>query len=212
VKDFSQSMAAAKTDEQRLNLIKVFPIPNTKEDILEYMILASSNIGYGSSASDKAASNMEEKYESAWMTKFIQGYQKAKLVFDGDEDFKKVQKIYFETMDRMDNVEKERNIKFLCTMAVKNAAVICGMVALLAATCMNLAGANSAMVELGAIVILIVSASRLKKRNAEVFEFMCTAASGLFAIILAPLLDNGSLFQLGGGVILIISAINFVRR
>ena len=33
-----------KTDEQKINLIRSFSIPNTKEDILEFMILAASNI------------------------------------------------------------------------------------------------------------------------------------------------------------------------
>ena len=36
--------ALTKTDEQKVNLIRSFSIPNTKEDILEFLILASSNI------------------------------------------------------------------------------------------------------------------------------------------------------------------------
>ena len=45
VKEFAQKLTETDTD-QRIALIKAFPIPNIKEDIIEYMILASSNIGY----------------------------------------------------------------------------------------------------------------------------------------------------------------------
>ena len=34
----------SKTDEQEISLIKSFPIPNTKEDLYEFLILSQSNI------------------------------------------------------------------------------------------------------------------------------------------------------------------------
>ena len=37
VKEFAQKLSEADSDKQRLNLIKEFPIPNTKEDIMEYI-------------------------------------------------------------------------------------------------------------------------------------------------------------------------------
>ena len=40
----SQMQRISKTDEQKISLIKNFSVPNTKEDILEFMILATSNV------------------------------------------------------------------------------------------------------------------------------------------------------------------------
>ena len=39
---YDASINISKTDEQIINLIKSFPVPNAKEDMLEFMILATS--------------------------------------------------------------------------------------------------------------------------------------------------------------------------
>ena len=41
---FSTRSLISKTDEQKINLIKSFSVPNSKEDMLEFMILATSCI------------------------------------------------------------------------------------------------------------------------------------------------------------------------
>lgn len=41
---FSQ-LDNVKSESEKANIIRHFPIPNTKEDIWEFLILASSNIG-----------------------------------------------------------------------------------------------------------------------------------------------------------------------
>ena len=59
-------------EKDKANIIKNFPIPNAKEDVLEFMILASSNM-------DKKVS--KGIVYDAWKSKFEQAYQKAKLLF-----------------------------------------------------------------------------------------------------------------------------------
>ena len=44
VQTFYSDLSKAQTTEQMDRMIRNFPIPNTKEDIIEFMILASSNI------------------------------------------------------------------------------------------------------------------------------------------------------------------------
>lgn len=73
MKEFSNNLLNTDEFGQKLEMIKTFPIPNSKEDIIEFMILASSNIGY-----TEQKNKMDEAYEDAWVTKFMQGYQKAK--------------------------------------------------------------------------------------------------------------------------------------
>lgn len=75
----------------RVLLIRNYPIPNTKEDIFEFMILASSNISGDNSFS----------LSEAWKSKFEQGYQKAKLLFCDEPEFEKIQTLYEKTQKRI---------------------------------------------------------------------------------------------------------------
>ena len=43
VKEFAMKLAATEMDSAKVVLIQNLPIPNTKEDIFEFMILAASN-------------------------------------------------------------------------------------------------------------------------------------------------------------------------
>ena len=68
----------AVIERQLANVIGSFPIPNTKEDILEFMILATSNIG----TSD------------AWIPKVEQAYMKAYATLKGTDTFYQIEKYY----------------------------------------------------------------------------------------------------------------------
>lgn len=80
------------TDEQKINLIRNFSIPNTKEDVLEFMILASSNIDPSLYSNNNYST--EKSVSNAWIAKADQVYQKAKLAFGCDPDFMKIQAMY----------------------------------------------------------------------------------------------------------------------
>lgn len=212
IKQFSQKLAFAGSDAQRINLIKGFPIPNTKEDILEYMIMASSNIGYKASVYNIYENDSWEEFEEAWIAKLMQSYQKAKLIYEHDDDFIKVKKIYNETMARIENADREKEQKKMLLLAAKNAGAICGIIAAFIALFMNLAGNNSSLAELLAVTLLIISACTLKKRNADYIESGIAAVSGFLLIALSFWLDNGSMFELGGVIVLISVAVNFFSK
>lgn len=78
------SVKLEKTDdEQKKNeLIRTFYIPNTKEDILEFFILALSQVKIGGMNTD------------AWMVKLEQAYQKAELSFYGTTEFERLKPMY----------------------------------------------------------------------------------------------------------------------
>lgn len=63
-------------------LIRTFYIPNTKEDIHEFFILALSNIKIGGINTD------------AWMVKLEQAYQKAELSFGGTNELERIKELY----------------------------------------------------------------------------------------------------------------------
>lgn len=95
IKDFLLKIEKAASDEQKVTLIRNFPVSNTKEDIFEFMILASSNI----------AGEYNEAVFNAWLAKFEQCYQKATLAFGSDSDFAKIQSLYDQTTKQ---VSKEK--------------------------------------------------------------------------------------------------------
>lgn len=70
---------------EKEKLIRNFYIPNTREDIIEFLILASSNIETGSDCTD------------AWAAKMEQAYQKAKLTFGDNSEFEYVETLYSKT-------------------------------------------------------------------------------------------------------------------
>lgn len=97
---FEASMGNANpVDKAKANFIMNFAIPNTKEDILEFMILANSNIDPTVIAGMANGSGYKE-YQSqktvmtAWKSKMDQAYQKAKMSFGNDPDFQNIEEIY----------------------------------------------------------------------------------------------------------------------
>jgi hypothetical protein len=86
-------------------MVKNFPIPNTKEDIFVFMLLASSNFD----SSYYATHLNQEDISDAWLTKIDQCYQKAKLAFGSHSDFEIIESIYQKIKNEC--TEKESKIK-----------------------------------------------------------------------------------------------------
>lgn len=94
--EFVAKIDAAATGYQKETIIRNFPIPNTKEDIFEFMILASSNL----------IGESNESIFNAWLAKFEQCYQKAKLSFGNDADFSKIQILYEQTTKQVNKTRR----------------------------------------------------------------------------------------------------------
>ena len=98
----------SKTDEQKISLIQSFSIPNTKEDMLEFMILATSNVNmrpFNSWNTD--ISKSERAINDAWASKIEQVYEKAKGSY-GDEAFiKQIQDLYDKYKTDVDKTKKK---------------------------------------------------------------------------------------------------------
>jgi len=78
--------------EREIWIIENFPIPNTKEDILEFIVLAASHI-------DMSKANAEnDKLMQAWKKKFEQAYYKARIIFGDSVEFQRVEKIHKEEL------------------------------------------------------------------------------------------------------------------
>ena len=104
--------AASKADVQKLSLIRNFPIPNSIDDILEFIMLAIANIDVSLSKNTMMnRMNNTQTFESgatigrtisnAWVSKMQQAYQKAEIMFPDSPVFKGVQKLYFDKMKEL---------------------------------------------------------------------------------------------------------------
>ena len=79
--------------DKKEELIRTFYIPNTREDIHEFFILALSNIKIGGTNTD------------AWMVKIEQAYQKAELTFGDAQEFERLRSLY----DKAHAMNKKRS-------------------------------------------------------------------------------------------------------
>ena len=109
VREFSRNYANATSNSKKIDLIRTFIIPNTKEDILEFAILASSNIdesSYAASSSVSADGVSQRDIIDAWMAKFDQAQQKANLMLTDDPYLDKINKLYTDKKKELKNAKK----------------------------------------------------------------------------------------------------------
>lgn len=201
VQELYMEINKATSNFQKDTMIRNFPIPNSKEDILEFMVIASSNI---------IGEDDKDIYE-AWLVKFEQAYQKAVLLFKTDDDFSKIERIYENCQNNI-SAEKQRKInRFTIDTIIRNIAVVAGMVLVIAALFIDRTGGNSSLMELAGCIVLIASAASLFKRGAVFIDYIVSVVSGLLMIPLSFLFDNGSVVELCGAIVLIIVAVNYFK-
>lgn len=90
LREFFDKVDRAKSQKEKIEIIKIFPVPNTKEGILEFMIMACSNFD----AQDYVDNLAIDDISDAWLAKIEQCYQKAKICFEGDSCFYKIEYQY----------------------------------------------------------------------------------------------------------------------
>lgn len=201
VQTFYRDLNGAQTTEQKDRMIRNFPVPNTKEDIIEFMILASSNI---------LGEDERDIYE-AWLAKFEQTYQKALILFSGDPDFSRIQQIYENCQINIESEKQRKLQRFTADTVIRNIAACVGVILMIIAVIMDKTGGNGSLMEVVAYIVLIASAASLFKRGASTIDYAVGAASGLFTLLLAFMLSISEMGQLCGGIVLIIVAVNYFK-
>lgn len=109
---FTEMAPASKADKKILSLVKSFPIPNTVEDITEFMLLADTSIDPSVSKRTlvnrinnvnrmETATSIKASISNAWVAKMEQAYKKAKLSFADDPLFPKIENIYKNKMKEL---------------------------------------------------------------------------------------------------------------
>lgn len=81
-------------DAQKIALVRNYPIPNTKEDVLEFIVFAAANIDldvYGFWAGyDPARRGLSD----AWLSKLEQADQKAEIMFGQSQEYVSMRNVY----------------------------------------------------------------------------------------------------------------------
>ena len=121
-------------DRKIANMITAFPVPNNKEDIFEFLFLAVSNIdpvsydtttnGYGVGAERKG----KLLVSNAWESKYLQVYQKAKMMFPADKTINDVSRIYHSKKQEINKTKLDQTNMQMAIIA----AVITPLVLLMA--------------------------------------------------------------------------------
>lgn len=99
VHELAMNLQNTQSVSEKEKLIRNFYIPNTREDIIECLILASSNIETNSDCRD------------AWAAKLEQIYQKAKLTFGSSADFEYVEMLYHKTIRTLHKKQSISHVK-----------------------------------------------------------------------------------------------------
>lgn len=120
----------SKTDEQKISLIKSFSVPNTKEDMLEFMILATSSMNMRTyDSTNTNVSKSEKEINAAWFSKVQQVYEKAKRSYSTDSIFAEIQTLYDSCNAEIKKSKKKGFIKWVLMLGW----IPIGLVALIAA-------------------------------------------------------------------------------
>ena len=99
--------------QQKANLIINFSVPNTREDILEFMILASSNID--------VKKGIDDEVTKAWLSKLDQVYEPNNLLMGNKPSFAQIKNIY----DRKKAQIRNRKFKGLAIACFVVGGYIC---------------------------------------------------------------------------------------
>lgn len=103
------------TDKKIISLVSNFPIPNSKEDLYEFIVLSHSNINvdvYDTGGNQFKENDARLALSNAWKAKLEQAYQKAKLVFAGDPRMSDIQAMY-ESIHKSINKAKWKTWKLI---------------------------------------------------------------------------------------------------
>jgi ribosomal protein L32 len=107
--------------DKKIELIKTFPIPNTREDILEFMLLAKSNFDAKYYATNKNVDSVS----SAWLSKIDQCYAKAKILLRDKRDLDTVEEIYSGIHKETKNMQRNKLLMIIGGFVAIIVSVIC---------------------------------------------------------------------------------------
>jgi RNA polymerase subunit RPABC4/transcription elongation factor Spt4 len=114
VSEFFEKISNIENENKKIEVIKMYPIPNNKEDITEFMFLACSNFD----AKYYATNKQGDSIANAWHTKIEQCYKKAVMMFTESVDIQKIEKLYKEIQVTTNTIRRNKLIMIITGIAL----------------------------------------------------------------------------------------------
>lgn len=132
---FSGGTQLQSIDEQKIDLIRNFSIPNTKEDVLEFIVLAAANIDLKVYGLDSSRYQMldpaRRELSDAWLAKLEQADQKAEIMFGHTQEYLSMRNVY---ENKMKAIKKQKlQIVWLIAGVLGSLFVVFGFVLMILA-------------------------------------------------------------------------------
>lgn len=206
IQEFAVKLSQANGQEEKIEVIYSFPVPNTKEDIFEFLILASSNVD----------GRINESLVDAWSVKLSQIYKKAELSFANDPDFLEVQKLYTQAQKKIraqKSMQTTKNTANGVMHALSNILIACPGLVLIAIGMVlpRYEDMSTVLIILGGVVLAIMSVYYAKKAMVAV-----GVGSGIIVIGLACILsrydDRRTILFIIGALIFIVLAVTLAKN
>ena len=214
IREFALSLARTESDAQKASLIRNFPIPNTKEDILEFVILAATNFNM---QHDPQEDGGKKDISDAWCAKIEQSYQKAKLLFNGDKDFFEIQDVYDQTHSQIKELKQDVKRHSILNLVMRTIGLWGGLFIFIIAFVLDIFNSTemSTVFHLSGGIVMIIGACIIGRKSTELLDVGVGVSCGIFALLLGTLLQvftrSGSWMVLAGGVTLIIVVVRLVK-
>ncbi|MBR6967800.1 MAG: zinc ribbon domain-containing protein [Ruminococcus sp.] len=102
---FYDDLQRARDDKAKISLIHTFPIPNSKEDICEFMYLATSNFD----AKLYVANRDGDSLHAAWYSKIDQCYHKAVRTLHSGAKLDSITELYGKVQEKVKQAESNKS-------------------------------------------------------------------------------------------------------
>lgn len=116
VLQFFSSDGLSRKISKQVAVINNYQIPNTYEDIWEFLILSSSRIK--NDRTDSFSYTDRRALTNAWKAKFDQAYNKALLVIDTPEDIRRIKELYSQTQAEATIIQRKRITNIIIPFAI----------------------------------------------------------------------------------------------
>lgn len=114
----------SEKEKRKVSLIKSFPIPNTREDLFEFLIMASANVDQ----EHVELSVAQQAISDAWKAKYEQAYQKAMLSFPNSSEFHSISGSYNEKKKKHERSKFFAKVGIVAMMVVLGAFGVGGLI------------------------------------------------------------------------------------
>ena len=113
--DTFEFMLGMSANHKKIDAVRSCPIPNTREDIIEFAMMANANIDVDLYAQQVST---RTQISDAWLDKLNQAYQKAKLMLGNDHAVEMIGEMYKQKSDAVAKNKKKRNNSLVLAILV----------------------------------------------------------------------------------------------